>query len=998
LLAVGTQVQAEPTPVPVNFCENGGFEIATTPDVPDCWQAYLQPKRTSNWYAHWVLDRNVAFEGKASMRLSLPDKGGYVSLSYAAAINSWQRIHPFGMPVTSESGDYTLSLSMKSAQGTVKVGGKLIFYAEKYAGPLKVEKLQFEVGPEWKRYSHTVSDTQARMASISIGAPAQGAVWIDAMQLEEGKTAHDYVPCLHDCPAEQAVAVQPGLSIACDVVKGAPQFDGRLDDECWKNVRWVDDFQVHLKGGSAVQQTQAAMAWDGRSLYIAFRCSMPGGEGPRTHKRAARDKLIWGKEDMVEVFLDTNGDGVSYLHFAANAGNVQYDASCNFHEDTPDPVCDLDWNGQWQVAAGKEKDAWTAEIAIPMATLARWGIGDFSGIALCRENAATRENSYWGGPFHSPTRFARLTGIKGKARRYAYSFDDLSVQFRDLAEATYCVTVRVRNETGAAQMIRPSATLLFGEGDAQQRLANGDLTRLDDGEERIFRFGSLTFPAEVRECATTINLLGDKGELLAMTHNKSLPISVPITIRPRFTLFTTEKIAPIAVDLSLADDVLGKAAVELGISGQTVNPARKRIQPIKSRHFECPLSIHGLPAGDHRVEAKLLAPDGKIVAKTHCELRKRPPARDVVQIDTVRRCLVVNGDDFFPYICTFMRIPEPEWRLAEAVREIRNENFNTLWATFNKTTLIASDEKIRTFLDLAHEAGLKVSYWIAPLGKDKKTGEWGLLGDQVFYDRVRHTVSKFKDHPAILAWCLVDEPSKFHLEDKDPRWLEKMYRLATDIDPYHPVYAEWREHELEKQHKQNGGTLPLQIASTHRYVIPTAAPAAILPRIDFMVRKRSEGWKPTWFFAQDWAGMGRAPTPDETTCMVYLALTHGMTGVGYWHGAWPDSGLVKTRMGEIGKELEQLAPHLMSRDRSDRVVSEPDSIHALLRGTPECTVLISVNTAAETQESILDLRKAEGGPFKRAVVLFENRTADVRDGKIHDRFQPYERHVYRLQR
>ena len=995
-LVIGA-VTAAPLPV-VNFCENGSFEVATTADTPDCWMAYLQPKLTSGWYDCWVLDRDVAFEGKASMRLSAPPKGGPVGIRYAGAINSWKRVHPCGMPIRSKNGNYTLSLAMKSRKGTVHVEGRLIFSTKKYGRPVKVVKMKWQVGPEWKRYSHTVSGIQARIADISIGGPSKGTVWIDAIQLEEGEVARDYTPCAFDRPPKKTGGPsEPKLSMACGTTKSAPTVDGRLDDVCWKNAYWVGDFQIHLKGGAAKQQTQAAMVSDGRSLFIAFRCHTPDAKAVRTKSRSRRDGLLWGSEDIAEVFLDTNGDGVSYLHFAANAAGVKYDATCNFYNDTPNPVCDQDWNGQWRIATNRQAQAWTAEIAIPIATLARWGIGKVSGIALCRENS-NGENSYWGGPFHRPAQFARLTGLKGRTSEYTYGLDDIGIQFRSLAEGAFCVTARVNNETGRARAVMPSATVLLPSG--KQLLAEAPLTKLKHGEERLFRLGAFSLPPDVRDCAVTLHLLNENDRLVAVNHDRSIPVSLPIAIKPRYTLYTNEKTAGIVLDLALPDKELrGEATVELAVLGQSASWARKRITNLESAHSVWPMDITRLPVGDHRIEARLMRRGGKTVVVAHCELRKRAPARDVVKIDTVRRSLVVNGKDFLPYICTYLRVPEPLWRVREVMQELRQENFNTVWAQFNKRSIAVSDEKIRLFLDLAHKNDLRVSFWIWPFVKDEKTGKWRKEDSpRGFTQRIRHVVTKFRDHPAILAWCLIDEPTKFRLDEQDAYWLRKICKLTTDLDPYHPVYGEWRPRELQMQFKRDGGRLPFQIASTHRYVIPTGTPLSMLQRVDFMVQKRSEGWKPTWIFVQDWAGMGRVPSPDETSCMVYLSLARGMTGIGYWHGVWPCSLLVKKRMGVIGAELRQLAPYMMTRDRTDAIVARPDAVYALVRGEVGKSILITVNVSATVQNATLDLAGVRGGPFAKAEVLFENRSVRIRGGKLHDRYGPLGRHVYLLQK
>ncbi|MEM7015247.1 MAG: sugar-binding protein, partial [Verrucomicrobiota bacterium] len=60
--------------------------------------------------------------------------------------------------------------------------------------------------------------------------------------------------------------------------------------------------------------------------------------------------------DAVEFAFDTNRDKRSFHHFAMNPGGVFYDAKEK----------NAAWNSSAKTAVGKDENAWTVEIAIPL--------------------------------------------------------------------------------------------------------------------------------------------------------------------------------------------------------------------------------------------------------------------------------------------------------------------------------------------------------------------------------------------------------------------------------------------------------------------------------------------------------------------------------------------------------------------------------------------------------------------------------------------------------
>ncbi|HUS93278.1 MAG TPA: sugar-binding protein [Phycisphaerae bacterium] len=136
--------------------------------------------------------------------------------------------------------------------------------------------------------------------------------------------------------------------------KPAPAIDGRLDDAAWKGAP-VCRLARTLDGSApAAQTTEVRLCRDARTLYLAFRC-VEAHMGALKAAGRGKDDSVW-QDDSIEVFLSPGG---AYYHFGVNAAGSTYDARGK------DPA----WDSGLRAAAGREKDAWTCELALPLAKL-----------------------------------------------------------------------------------------------------------------------------------------------------------------------------------------------------------------------------------------------------------------------------------------------------------------------------------------------------------------------------------------------------------------------------------------------------------------------------------------------------------------------------------------------------------------------------------------------------------------------------------------------------
>ncbi len=136
-----------------------------------------------------------------------------------------------------------------------------------------------------------------------------------------------------------------------------PFLDGKLDDECWKDIKPVKLLDAV---GSTLKDhpTEMRMTHDRDFIYLAVRCGHPAGKTTPPASKRERDQDL-RQHDRISFMLDLDRDYSTCFHF-------QIDARGCVAED-----CwgDSKWDPRWFVAIHREESAWTAEIAIPLVAL-----------------------------------------------------------------------------------------------------------------------------------------------------------------------------------------------------------------------------------------------------------------------------------------------------------------------------------------------------------------------------------------------------------------------------------------------------------------------------------------------------------------------------------------------------------------------------------------------------------------------------------------------------
>jgi hypothetical protein len=200
-----------------------------------------------------------------------------------------------------------------------------------------------------------------------------------------------------DASAQMARSLTPRSEVARPQLNaaralGRVHLDGRLDEGVWTTADRATDFrQIEPQEGVPSRfETVVRVAYDADHLYVGvFARDSLGPSSVRV--RDLRRKFELGSNDYVGVSLDALHDGRSVVAFQVTPVGTQRE------EQVLDDgnVSNTDWEAVWRVRTAVTDSGWTAEIAIPWATLRYRADGEPWGVNFTRVSRRTNERSGW---------------------------------------------------------------------------------------------------------------------------------------------------------------------------------------------------------------------------------------------------------------------------------------------------------------------------------------------------------------------------------------------------------------------------------------------------------------------------------------------------------------------------------------------------------------------------------------------------------------------------
>jgi hypothetical protein len=168
--------------------------------------------------------------------------------------------------------------------------------------------------------------------------------------------------------------------------------------------------------------------------------------------------------------------------------------------------------------------------------------------------------------------------------------------------------------------------------------------------------------------------------------------------------------------------------------------------------------------------------------------------------------------------------------------------------------------------------------------------------------------------------------------------------------------------------------------------------------------KWTEGKKPVFACIETTRIHGDVlPNGDQIRSEVWIAITHGATGIIYfcheWKPKFVEAGLLShannaKAVGEINRQITKLAPVLNAKTEAGlvEVTTEKDvPMKALVKRHDGALYVFAVNLRNTATTARFKLREG-----KSAEVIDEDRTRDVKDGAFDDAFAPHAVHLYRV--
>ena len=305
------------------------------------------------------------------------------------------------------------------------------------------------------------------------------------------------------------------------------------------------------------------------------------------------------------------------------------------------------------------------------------------------------------------------------------------------------------------------------------------------------------------------------------------------------------------------------------------------------------------------------------------------------------------------------------------------------------------DAAARRYLDAVARAGLR-----AFVGFDRGNASGnGLVQGNLGH--VARRIAALRDHPALYAWYLFDEPDLSH-QYVSPKDLRGLYAFIKTLDPDHPVIVTLAVGDSPKRYGPCYDVYwsmmyrpTAQLAkglAQHRAMIGESPLMAIVHSYDQAQTKKLKRGEPI---------DAEAFWPDHRTLRAnaLMSVVRGTSGLCWWwfgdHGkqwlATADIPAMWETHRQVVAELRLLEPMLVApgRDASVSVTCDPDagSVHARLKVLPDGLLLVAVNASEGAVSARISASELSGTGSLRPADG-SGSTVTPQDGGIDLRFGP----------
>lgn len=357
-----------------------------------------------------------------------------------------------------------------------------------------------------------------------------------------------------------------------------------------------------------------------------------------------------------------------------------------------------------------------------------------------------------------------------------------------------------------------------------------------------------------------------------------------------------------------------------------------------------------------------------------------------VKCDRLTGGLIVNKRAFFPfgfycYSPVYPTLPEEEtvrgFNLISPYQRILPETFN----------------ERKAYMDRCAQLGMKVHYNLLSVsGGGGVSSKIEGLTEESRKERLINEVIAFRDHPALLAWYISDEPTGNYIT---PEFLESIYKSVKEADPWHPVSIVFMAPFMSSV--KYAGAMDIVMADP--YPVPIS-PVTMAGEVAGQLTGEFSGEKPVWIVPQAFGGgewWEREPTLQEIRAMTYQSIIKGARGIQYFvrqgPNLFPKSTATWGECGRMALEIAEITPWLLSDEETIKVgtgsrnIIVNSSVHG---GTLMIMAANKENSPSRAEFTI------QGTLSGKARVIFENRTLTVSSGYFADNFSAFGTQVYMI--
>ncbi len=452
-----------------------------------------------------------------------------------------------------------------------------------------------------------------------------------------------------------------------------------------------------------------------------------------------------------------------------------------------------------------------------------------------------------------------------------------------------------------------------------------------------------------------------------------------VSILSRYDYYTSEKEGELLI--FLRDDIRLRASVwfvaKEVAEGQYVVQGMNRV----------PLPLEGLPAGNHSCRCLLAKKDGTVVVDTVITVKILPPHLNEVKIDRLTGMLVVGELPWLPFGFYTYSPVHPALPGEEVVK-----GFNMI-SPYQRILPKTLRER-KAYMDRCAALGMKVHYNLLSVAGGGGVGSKTGLTSEEKRKLLIGEVKTFRDHPALLAWYIADEPVG---QGVPPEPLNETYRIIKELDPYHPVTMVFMTPDEAWRYGQ-----AMDIVMADPYPVPNR-PVTEVEYVTRMLHDRFYPEKPLWLVPQAFGGgehWRREPTPGEVRVMTWLALMNGARGIQYFirngRNGFPKSTIMWDECGKIALEAAELVPFLAEAPPATGVRSPDRRIRVTAFRRRDQLLVLCLNTVNKPLS--LDLLLPDSLEQGRAEVMFEDRSLAFRDAHLKEPLDAFGFRAYRIVR